>query len=137
MLGFYNSTKLHKCRLGWNWDADEFKKQDPINKNRILSRNMEYLKKSSKKNLKAFQNIVIIFKINSIDSRFFIFICWACRICSHSYLILCAIIAVLSTRIFQHLDLGIEWVLRCKAMKLESLRCIINLLERVVVVRST
>ena len=30
-----------------------------------------------------------------------------------------------------------EWVLRCKARELESLRCIVNCLERVVVVRPT
>ena len=35
------------------------------------------------------------------------------------------------------MDLGIEWVLRCKAMELESLRCIVSRLERVVVVRPT
>ena len=40
-----------------------------------------------------------------------------------------------STRIFRNLDLGIEWDLRCKTMELESLRCIVNCLERVVVVR--
>ena len=39
-----------------------------------------------------------------------------------------------STRIFQNLDLGIECVLRCKAIELESLRCIVSRLERVVVV---
>ena len=58
----------------------------------------------------------------------------ASRICSHSLLISCAIIVLLSTRI---LDLGIEWVLRCKDMELESLRCIVSHLERVVVVRPT
>ena len=41
------------------------------------------------------------------------------------------------TRIFRNLDLGIEWVLRCKAMELESLRFIVSRLERVVVVRPT
>ena len=35
-------------------------------------------------------------------------------ICSHCLLISCAIIVGFSTRIFQNLDLGIEWVLRCK-----------------------
>ena len=44
---------------------------------------------------------------------------------------------VFSTRIFRNLDLGIEWVLRCKAMELESLRCIVSRLERVVVVKRT
>ena len=44
---------------------------------------------------------------------------------------------VFSTRIFRNLDLGIEWVLRCKAMELKSLRCIVSRLERVVVVRPT
>ena len=42
---------------------------------------------------------------------------------------------VYSTRIFRNLDFGIEWVLRCKAMKLESLRCIVNRTERIVAVR--
>ena len=56
-------------------------------------------------------------------------------ICSRSLLILCAIIVVFSSRIFQNLDLGLEWVLRCKAMELESLRCIVSRLERVVVIR--
>ena len=41
-------------------------------------------------------------------------------------------IMVFSTRIFRNLDLGIEWVFRCKTMELESLRCIISHLERVV-----
>ena len=36
---------------------------------------MEYLKKKKKKKrLKAFQNIVAIFKINSVDFRFFLFL---------------------------------------------------------------
>ena len=42
------------------------------NRNRILSRNKRYRKKDKK--LKAFQNIVAIFKINSIDFRFFLFL---------------------------------------------------------------
>ena len=42
---------------------------------------------------------------------------------------------VFSTRIFGNLDLGIEWFLRCKAIELESLRCIEGRVERVVVVR--
>ena len=46
-------------------------------------------------------------------------------------------IVLLSTRIFRNLDLGIEWVLRCKAIELESLRCTVSRLERVVVVRPT
>ena len=41
------------------------------------------------------------------------------------------------TIIFRNLDLGIEWVLRCTAMELESLRCIVSRLERVVVERPT
>ena len=68
---------------------------------------------------------------------FFVFICRASRICNPSLLILCAIIVVFSTRIFQNLDLWMEWVLRCKAMEIESLRCIVSCLERVVVVRPT
>ena len=42
-----------------------------------------------------------------------------------------------SNRIFRNLDLGIEWVLRYKVMELESLRCLVRRLERVVVVRPT
>ena len=38
------------------------------------------------KKLKAFQNIVAIFKIISIDFRFFVFMCRASRICSCSLL---------------------------------------------------
>ena len=48
---------------------------------------------------------------------FFVVICRASRICSRC-LIFFAIIVVFSTRIFQNLDLGIEWVLK-------SLRCIV------------
>ena len=44
---------------------------------------------------------------------------------------------VFSTRIFWNLDLGIECILRSKAMKLESLTCIVRQFERVVVVRPT
>ena len=43
----------------------------------------------------------------------------------------------ISTRIFWNLDLGIDFVLRCKVMEVESLRCIVNRLKRVVVVRPT
>ena len=49
----------------------DLKKRNAVKGNRILSRNMEYLKK--KKVIKSFQNIVAIFKINSIDFRFFCF----------------------------------------------------------------
>ena len=35
-------------------------------------------------------------------------------------------------RIFRNLNLGIEWVLSCKAIDLESLRFIVSRLERVV-----
>ena len=85
-----------------------------------------------KKILKTFQNIVTIFKTNSIDFRFFVFICRASRICRRSLSISCAIIVVFSTRIFRNLDLGIKCVLRCKAIVLESLKCIVSGLERVV-----
>ena len=97
-------------------------------KNRMLLTEIEYYQEIwniyRKKNLKSFQNIVIIFKIKSIDFRFFVFICRSSKICSHSLFILCAIIVVFATRIFRNLDLGIKWVLRCKDMELESLRCI-------------
>ena len=86
----------------------------------------------------AFQNIAAIFKINSTDfSFFFPFICTTSRICSRNLLISCAIIVVFSTRIFRNLDLGIERILRCKAMELESLRCIASRLESVIVVKPT
>ena len=42
---------------------------------------------------------------------------------------------VFATIIFQNVDLGIERVLRCRAMELESLRCIESRLERVIMVR--
>ena len=41
------------------------------------------------------------------------------------------IVVVFSSRIFRNLDLEIEWVLRCKARELKSLRCIVSHLERV------
>ena len=44
---------------------------------------------------------------------------------------------VFSTRTFRNLDLGIKWLLRCRATELESLRSIVRCLERVVVVRPT
>ena len=50
---------------------------------------------------------------------------------------MCVIIVVFSVRIFQNLDFGIEWVVRCKAMELESLRFIVRHLERVILVRPT
>ena len=73
---FYSITKLRKYRVGQNWDADEFK-------NRTLSLTLQkknmikkygIFKKKQKKKLKAFQNIVTIFKINSIDFKFFLFL---------------------------------------------------------------
>ena len=93
-----------------------------------------------KKWRKTFQNIVAIFKINSIDSSLFVFftlICRDSRVCRRSLIISSTIIEVFSKRIFRNLDLGIEWLLRCKAMKLESLRCTVRRLERVVAVRQT
>ena len=48
-------------------------KQNAINGNRILSRNMEYFYDKRKIKLNAFQNIVAIFKINSIDCWVFCF----------------------------------------------------------------
>ena len=58
----YVSAELDKTEMLMN-----LKKQNAINGNRILSRNIKYLEKK----LKAFQNIVAIFKINSIDSSLF------------------------------------------------------------------
>ena len=63
-------------------------KKIPVNENRILSRNMEYLKKNK---LKALQNIVAIFKIKYIFLGFLRFISRASRIFSPSLLISCAI----------------------------------------------
>ena len=48
------------------------KKQNGIDGNKILSRNTEYKKKI----LKAFQKIVAVFKINSIDFGFYC-VCWS------------------------------------------------------------
>ena len=70
-----------------------------------------YIEERQKRNLKAFENIVAIFKINSINFVFFL-ICRASSFCSCSLSILCAIIVVISIRIFRNLDLGIEWFLR-------------------------
>ena len=67
----------------------KLEKQNAINRTK---------KKKQKKKLKAFQNIVAIFKIDSIDSSFFfVFICRASKICRRSLLISCAIIVVFST----------------------------------------
>ena len=104
----YVNTLLDKTEMLMN-----LKKQNANNWNRILLRNIEYLKKTTTphptpEKLKAFQNIVAILKINSIDFDYFI--CRASRICSRSLLISCAIIVVFSIRIFWNLDLGIEWV---------------------------
>ena len=75
---------------------------------------------------------------NSIGSSlFFVFICRASWICWRSLSISRAVIMVFSTRIFGNLDLAIERVLRCKALALKSLRCIVSRLKRVVVVRPT
>ena len=54
-----------------------------------------------KKELKTCQNIFAIFRANSINSRFFVFICKDYKIRSRSILILCAIIAVFSIDIFK------------------------------------
>ena len=62
---------------------------------------------------------------------FFVLISRDSRICSRSLSLSCAIIVVSSTRIFRNLDLGREWFLRWKAIKLESLRGILSRLERV------
>ena len=59
-----------------------------------------------KKNLKVFQNIVAFLKISSTDFTFFVFICRATRICSRSLFISCAIIVVLTTRIFLKFGFG-------------------------------
>ena len=104
-------------------------------KPRILSTEIESyqeiwnIKKTKQKKVKIFQNIVAIFKFNSILFLFlyvglqgFVVVAYLFRV-------------VFSTRIFRNLDSGIEWVLRCKAIELESLRCIVSCLERVVVLR--
>ena len=83
-----------------------------------------------------------ISKINSIDSTaffavFVVLICRASRISSRGSLISDAVIIVFSTRTFRNLDLRIERVLRCKAMELISVRCIVSRLERVIVIRPT
>ena len=88
-------------------------------------------------NQRHFKTLSLFSKLILLILGFFIFICRASRICSHSLFIWCDIIVVFSTKIFWNLDLGIEWVLRYKPMELESFRCIVRRLERVVVVRPT
>ena len=44
---------------------------------------------------------------------------------------------VFSTRIFRNLDFGIEWVLRFKAMELESLRYVVSRHGKVVLIKPT
>ena len=109
-------------------------KQKSIIRNRILSRNMAYLKKNKPKQNKKthFQTLSRFLKINLL-----IFGVFVSRIYSRSLLISCATIVAFSTRIFRNLDLGIEYILRSKPMELESLGCIVSRLERVVVVRPT
>ena len=84
------------------------------------------------------KNVYCIICMILLILGFLVFICSrSSRICSRSLSISCAIIVVFSTRIFQNLNLGIEWVLRCKARELKSSRCTVSHLERVVVIRST
>ena len=68
---------------------------------------------------------------------FLVFMCGASRICSRSLLLSCGIIMVFSTRIFSKSEIGNSVFLRCKSMELESLRCIVKHLERVLEVRPT
>ena len=96
----------------------------------IESINTEYLKRI----YSHFKILLLFSKLIPLIFAFFVFIC---RIYSRSLSISCAIIVVFSIRIFRNLDLGIEWVLRCKANELESLRYIVSRLERVVVERPT
>ena len=65
----------------------------------MLSTEIEFIGIWEKKT-KAFQNIIAIFKINSINFRFFVFMSRASTICSRNLLISWAIIVVFSTRIF-------------------------------------
>ena len=76
-------------------------------------------------------------KLILLNLGFFVFICRASRICYRSLSISYVIIVVFSIRIFRNLDVIKEWTLRCTAMELESLRCIVSRLERVVEVRTT
>ena len=57
-------------------DKTEIKKKNTINGKRILSTEKEYYQviRTIKKILKAFQNFVTIFKINSIGFSFFLFL---------------------------------------------------------------
>ena len=61
----------------------------------------------------------------------------ASRICNRILLISCGLIVVFSTKTFRNLDLGIELLLRCKSMEVESLRLIVRRLKRVVVIMQT
>ena len=107
-------------------------------KNRTLSTKIEYYQIwNIYKKLRHFKTLSLFSKLTLLILGFLVFICRASRICSRTILIWCAIIFVFSTKIFRIVDLRIEWFLRCKAMELESLRCIVSRLERVVVVRPT
>ena len=63
-------------------------------------------------------------------------ICSASRICSFCLLFWCSNI-VFSVRIFRNFVVGHEWFFNCCAMELVSERCIVNLLDRLVEVKST
>ena len=95
------------------------RKQNIIKKYRILDKNK----------IKSLINIDAILKIDSIDSTFYMFLYVSSSLISYANIVL------FSVRIFRNLDLEIECVLRCKAMELELIRCIVSRLERVVVVR--
>ena len=89
-------------------------------KKETQSKEIEYYQGYGKKIQKAFQNVIAIFKIDSIDFSlllfFLVFTCRAYRICSRSLSISCAIIMVFSMKIFRNLNLGIEWFLNCKML---------------------
>ena len=110
-------------------------------KNRTPSTDIEYYQEIwniRKKKFKThFKTLPLFSKWILLILSLGVFICRASGICSRRLLISCAIIVVFSTRVFRKMNLEIECVFRCKAMELESLRCIVSRLERVVVIRPT
>ena len=119
-----------------------------------LSREIEYLKtfnlfhfvnysyKKRRKNFWYFKTLLLFSQLILLILGFFVVvvavvISRTSRICSCELLILYAIIVVFLTRIFRNLDFGQEWLLRSRAIELESLRSIVRRLRRVVVVRAT
>ena len=93
-------------------------------------------KRYKKKNKKYFKILSLFSKLILLILFFSVFICRAFRICSRSLSTSCAIKWWFQLE-FSKLWFRNRMVLRWKAIELESLRCIVSCLERVVVVRTS